>query len=158
MIKTRDELREDVRGGEIVSWLEILKAVRVAFHLNWFQYCWLWIRGAFCLCDKYYKKADEVVITSILDKDKTDLERWVAELHDCDDFSFRLMGVFHSDKRTVAMPIFLLLVWWRSPTDGKRVYHSLLCYYYKGRILKIEPQTDIIRSIPREYHLARIEG
>ena len=43
--------------------------------------------------DYYFCEAEE--IREFLEVDLTDRETYISETHDCDDFSFRLMGQFH---------------------------------------------------------------
>jgi len=47
------------------------------------------------LVDRYYYLCPKQDIEALLAEDPTDQETYVSEFHDCDDFSFRLMGQFH---------------------------------------------------------------
>lgn len=70
----------------------------------------------------------------------------------CDDFSFRLMGVFHQNPKTAAMPIFLTCV---MTSQGG---HAVLSYYYKGKVNIIEPQRDWIYNVPTDWTLMLMFG
>ena len=105
----------------------------------------------FFFADAYYKEADEELIRQILEEDKTDLEQYIEEDLDCDDFAFRLMGVFHQNLRTAAMPIFI--TWANTPAG-----HAILSYYYNGEVFIIEPQNDEIYSVPKNWTLILLCG
>jgi len=141
MIRPRNTTRGTIPGYKIIE------AYRRAFCYPW----WLFGR-AFHLADKYYKEADVALILSILSKDRTDLEQYVAEDYDCDDFAFRLMGVFHQNRETAAMPIFI--TWVLTPQGG----HAVLSCYVTGRIRIIEPQTDDIFEVPADWKLILLCG
>jgi len=70
----------------------------------------------------------------------------------CDDFAFRLMGVFHQDLRTAAMPIFI--TWVGTPEGG----HAVLSYYKNGKVKIIEPQNDEIYAVPKSWALMLLCG
>ena len=142
--------RNTVRGT--ISAAEIITAYKKAFNMSWWQVLLSTLQGVFKLADQYYQVADESIILGILEKDKTDLEKYVAEDFDCDDFAFRLMGVFHQDKRTVAMPIFI--TWVSMPEGG----HAVLSYYKNGKVHIIEPQNDEVYFVPKEWSLMLLCG
>ena len=76
----------------------------------------------------------------------------LAPVPACDDFAFRLMGVFHQDLRTAAMPIFI--TWVSMPEGG----HAVLSYYKHGQVKIIEPQNDDIYDVPKEWGLMLLCG
>lgn len=86
------------------------------------------------LADRYYYLPSLQDIFDFLDGDETDKEHYVSEFHDCDDFSFRLMGQFHV-KPWSAVPI--AIVW-----SGTHAY-NLVVVTTEGVFL-IEPQTDAV--------------
>jgi len=139
--------RETVRGA--ISGSEIQKAYKETFNVPWWQ---MWFSNPFKLADQSYLEADEDLIKTILGQDKTDLEQYVAEAFDCDDFAYRLMGVFHQNLRTAAMPIFI--TWVLIPQGG----HAVLSYYSKGRVKIIEPQTDEVFGVPKDWQLLLLCG
>ena len=138
-------LRNTVRGA--IPNYEIMDTYRRAFHYPW----WLFGR-AFYLADQYYKETDPALILNILAQDRTDLEEYIAEDYDCDDFAFRLMGVFHQNKETAAMPIFI--TWVLTPSGG----HAVLSYYVAGTVRIIEPQTDDVFEVPTDWKLLLLCG
>ena len=70
----------------------------------------------------------------------------------CDDFAFSLMGVFHDNKDTAAMPIFI--TWVSMPEGG----HAVISYCKDGVVRIIEPQTDEIYDVPDEWKLMLLCG
>lgn len=84
------------------------------------------------LSDRYYYLPSLEDIFDFLDGDETDKEHYVSEFHDCDDFSFRLMGQFHIKPWSA---IAIAIVW-----SGVHAY-NLVVVTQEGVFL-IEPQTD----------------
>lgn len=148
--------RKTVKGNVPAS--EIKAAYQEAFHLageGWLQkllrlFCD--IRSVFNFADEFYKEADEELISMILDADQGDKEEYETEWYDCDDFAFRLMGIFHCDRETAAMPIFI--TWVAVPEGG----HAVLSYYKAAEVLIIEPQTDQIFTVPSDWTLMLLCG
>ena len=70
----------------------------------------------------------------------------------CDDFAFRLMGVFHQNRKVAAMGIFI--TWAMTPRGG----HALLSYYVDGEVKLIEPQNDKIFPVPGGWRLILLCG
>ena len=114
------------------------------------------IGGIFRLADATYREIDEGALGRFLEKDKTDLEQWVAEDFDCDDHEFRLHGAVHTDRYLAAMPIFITWVSWIQ--DGQRVGHAVMSYYNDGVVKIVEPQNDDIYSVPSKYRLDLLCG
>ena len=108
----------------------------------------------FLFADTYYKEASFAIIGIILKEDKPKLKDYIykPEELDCDDYAFRLMGIFHQDHRTIGMPIFI--TWVETPEGG----HAVLSYYYKGIIEIIEPQNCNTFSVPKDWKLWLIIG
>ena len=143
-------MRNTVRGS--VNAVDIITAYRKAFNMSWWQVLLATLQGVFKLADQYYQVADEAIILEILERDKTDLVLYVAEDNDCDDRAFRLMGVYHQDNRTVAMPIFI--TWVSMPEGG----HAVLSYYKNGKVHIIEPQNDEVYFVPKDWSLMLLCG
>lgn len=131
---------------------DIIAAYQDAFNMSWWQVLFSAFSKVFHLADQYYQEADEDLIWHILENDKTDLIQYKAEDWDCDDFAFRLMGVFHQNFRTAAMPIFIT---WVSMSDGG---HAVLSYYCKGFVSIIEPQNDEVYVVPKDWGLMLLCG
>jgi len=70
----------------------------------------------------------------------------------CDDYAFALMGAFHRDLETAAMPIFV--TWVATPSGG----HALISFYYEGEVVMIEPQNDEVFSVPENWTLKLLCG
>ena len=62
------------------------------------------------------------------------------------------MGVFHQNKETAAMPIFI--TWVLMPQGG----HAVLSYYVAGTVRIIEPQTDDVFEVPTDWKLLLLCG
>ena len=175
MIRYRNKARGTVDATEIIT------AYQEAFNISWWSLLlstiaqFLGIGGIFRLADASYREmteADEQHFLIFLESDKTDLEKYVAEDFDCDDFTFRLYGELHKDPELAAMPIFITWVSWETPgswfkrawarlkafVTGQRAGHAVLSYY-KGAIVKyVEPQNDGIYSIPERWRLDLLCG
>ena len=124
--------------------------------MSWWQSLLSLFNGTFKMADAYYHEADEGVIKEILEKDRTDHMPYIPEDTDCDDHTFRLMGVFHIDERTRAMPIFITWVDWYE--DNQRYGHAVLSYFIGGMVKIIEPQNDFIFNVPNDWTLNLLCG
>jgi len=121
---------------------------------------WEKLFGTACirLADAEYRPINIDKLLEVLEKDKTDQmtysmdgEDQPIELFDCDDFTFALMGAFHKNYETAAMPIFITWV--------TTIQHALVSFYYDNKIFIIEPQTDEIYYLPEgEWKLSLICG
>ena len=88
------------------------------------------------LSDAWYWLCSDADIETFLGIDRTNKDQYVAEEHDCDDFSYRLMGQLSIPEWSgVAFGI----VW----TDK----HALNCFIDEaGKFWFIEPQTDKLQE------------
>lgn len=143
----RDVRWRGVEVGNIISAATIANAYCKAFKISWWQRS-----GIFFFADKKYREVDENVIAAVLAQDKTDAEEYVEEWFDCDDFAFSLMGMFHKNEATAAMPIFI--TWVLMPGGG----HAVLSYYKAGKVCIIEPQNDEIYPVPKNWKLLLLCG
>jgi len=149
---------KNIGEGEI-HYTEIIDAYRAAFGMNWFTYLIALLTGKFQLENEYYKAIDdegEELIQMILDADQGDKEEWVLDWYDCGAFTFRLMGVFHQNRETAAMPIYILWAIWKE--HGQRVGHAVISYLKDGVVKIIEPQNDEIYMLPFEWLLHLLCG
>jgi len=97
------------------------------------------------LVDRDYHLIDEEEMERFLIEDKTNLAKYVAEYHDCDDFSFRLMG-------QVSIPgwsdIAFGIIFAQTPQGG----HAVNCFVSnEEEVLLIEPQNDKIFKKPLDW-------
>lgn len=145
--------REILQGLRVPAG-EIEAAYREAFNLRFSFWSWLFklVGNNIYLADAYYQEADPGYIDLIVDADQGDKEEYDLETFDCDDFAFRLMGVFHMDRETAAMPIFIT---WVSFPGGA---HAVLSYYYDGEVRIIEPQNDEVFPVPEDWSLLVLIG
>jgi len=156
MLKIRNKDRGTISANDIIE------AYQRAFgqKVSWWRKILIKLMTAsvagcpFHLADNYYRPVDESLIKQILETDKTNREQYVAEDFDCDDFTFKLMGIFHQDTRTAAMPIFIT---WVVRTDKQA--HAVISYYTNnGTVMIIEPQNDNIYSVPAGWQLILLCG
>ena len=154
MFKTRNLVKGNIPASRIK------KAYEKAFNVSppgFWERLLMAITGQgwqslFFFADNYYKETDEKLIRQILKEDETALEKYVPEFFDCDDHTFRLMGAFHQNRETAAMPIFI--TWVMTPRGG----HALLSYYVDGKVKLIEPQNDKIFLVPEGWELILLCG
>ena len=145
-------------GQGDISPVDLQAAYEAAFHLDgngWLDKLlrlFLMIRTPFYFADQVYKHVDPDLLQMILDADTGDKEDYDTEVYDCDDFAFRLMGVFHMDQHAAAWPIF---VTWVNTSQGG---HAVLSYYYDGQVYIIEPQTDEVFPVPEDWTLTLLCG
>ena len=93
------------------------------------------------ISDNQYQLCSESDINSFLVADDTNKAAYVADLHDCDDFSYRLMGQFSTPEWS---GIAFGIVW----TDK----HALNCLIDdKGKFYFVEPQTDALYETIQPY-------
>jgi len=143
--------------GEITA-DELRPAYEAAFHIGgngWLDKLlalFLLIRTPFYFADELYQPVDPDLLQMILDADTGDKEDYETEVYDCDDFAFRLMGVFHMDRTAAAWPIF---VTWVNTSQGG---HAVLSYYQDGMVYIIEPQTDERFPVPEDWTLTLLCG
>ena len=147
MIRPPANRIRDLPSGNVVSARTIINAYRKTFGMRIWQ-GW----GIFFFADAYYKEVDENAIAAVLAQDKTDAEQYVQEYLDCDDFAFSLMGAFHKNEATSAMPIFIT---WVLTSEGG---HAVLSYYKAGKVNIIEPQNDEIYPVPKSWKLLLLCG
>lgn len=99
------------------------------------------------LVDWDYHLIDKEEMERFLAEDKTDLAEYVAEYHDCDDFSFRLMGqISVPGWSDLAFGIVFALV----PGGG----HAVNCFVSNEKeVYLIEPQNDEIFKKPSDWEV-----
>lgn len=142
-----------------ISAKELELAYRKAFVVtpdNWLQRIFASVgifQSPFFFADRHYLTMVQSELFRVLQEDETNLEKYVAEDFDCDDFAFRLMGIFHTHRSTARMPIFI--TWLTYP---KHTPHAVLSYFFNGCIYIIEPQTDEVSFVPAGTKLNLLTG
>ena len=146
MTRLRNQIRGTLSASEIRGAYE-----KVFGKVSWWRR--LFQGDPYKFADQYYQPANETLIKLILDNDTTNLQKYIPENMDCDDFSFRLMGVFHQNTETCAMPIFIC--WVMLPEGG----HAVISYITNtGEVMIIEPQNDRIFPVPKDWRLLLLCG
>jgi hypothetical protein len=138
-----------VNKGEIPASV-IRQAYIKAFKVSWCERCFG--HCSIKLADETYRQVNLNQISQILKDNKTNEQKYIDNDYDCDDFTFQLMGTFHSNIDTAAMPIFIC--WVSTPNGG----HAVISFYHNGEIFIIEPQTDEIYSPPNDWGLILLVG
>lgn len=141
--------RRIVRRGPITQ-SELKSAYKKTFGVSWWQEIFGLVDFKFA--DQTYAEADLEEMNKVIEKDQTDKQEWVSEDFDCDDHAFSLMGAFHHNRETAAMPIFI--TWVSTPLGG----HAVLSFYKEGKVQIIEPQTDEIFDVPGNWGLILLCG
>jgi len=156
----KEKSMENVKGrmyvrGKIPS-VNIVTAYSKAFRIGggWLSWLKMLIYGnPFKIADTYYQEADDELIRAIVDADLGDKEDYETEDYDCDDFAFRLMGIFHCDRYAASMPIFI--TWVEMPEGG----HAVVSYINEHReVVIIEPQNDNMFPVPTDWKLQLLCG
>lgn len=151
----RVRLRPRVKDRGNIPASGIKKAYERAFGISfWGKLLAFFVggHGGIQLADQTYAEARLDKINEILAKDRTEQQLYSAEDFDCDDFAFSLMGGFHRDRETAAMPIFI--TWVLTEMGG----HAVLSFFHKGQVIIIEPQTDDMLPVPKNWKLMLLCG
>ena len=146
LIKLLGHKPKGLGEGEL-HYTDIIEAYREAFHMNWWSYLIALVTGVFKLENEWYKPVDEELIHLILDADMGDREEWELDFYDCGAFTFNLMGVFHQNRETAAMPIYIT---WVNTGEGG---HAVLSYCWDGDVYIIEPQNDDVYFVFKDWRL-----
>jgi hypothetical protein len=98
------------------------------------------------LVDQEYKLPTVDNVKKLLAMDETDKTEYLSEFHDCDDFSFRLMGqISVPGWSSTAFGILFIT----TPQGG----HAVNCFVDdKEQVWIVEPQNDKIFSKPDDWH------
>jgi len=96
------------------------------------------------LADEKYQITNITSIINFLKLDETNKRKYAPIWHDCDDFSFRLIGQFHRGKWAHCA---IGIAW--SPSHA---YNVFITKDPNGNleVYAIEPQTDVIRKLPSD--------
>lgn len=97
------------------------------------------------LSDSYYKTTTIDELKRFVKDDDTNEYRYISEYHDCDNFSFQLMGSIHNVDWG-ALPCGI--IWTSTPQGG----HAVNCFIDNQHIFWIiEPQNDKIFELPIDW-------
>lgn len=99
------------------------------------------------LVDYDYYLVDKAEMEKFLAEDKTNMDEYIPEYHDCDDFSFRLMGqVSVPGWSGLAFGIVFALI----PGGG----HAINCFVSEDKkVYIVEPQSDKIFETPKTWQV-----
>jgi hypothetical protein len=102
-------------------------------------------RAYIFMSDSTYKTTSIDELMRFIKSDPTNEYRYISEYHDCDDFSFQLMGSIHSVEWG-ALPFGI--TWLNKPSGN----HAMNIFIDKDHeIYLIEPQNDIIQVCPSNW-------
>jgi len=107
------------------------------------------------LADTKYYLADVNKLVKAIRQAKVAEMSYEAEWFDCDDFSFRAMGVWHGNKELARMACFIVWVWWKS---GDKAYAHALNAAYDGQFRLVEPQNYRVFLPPENWNLMLVMG
>jgi hypothetical protein len=97
------------------------------------------------LSDSFYKTTTKEELMRFLKDDVTNEYRYISEYHDCDSFSFQLMGSIHCIEWG-ALPFGIM--WTSTPNGG----HAVNCFIDdKKEVWIVEPQNDQIYKLPTDW-------
>jgi len=122
------------------------------FGVRWWEKLIPLIGPNFNIGDAEYNEVDWDEVQKVLYSDEIQSWKYEAEEFDCDDFAFALMGAFHHNRKTAAMPIFI--TWVRMPEGG----HAVVSILLDEEVYIIEPQNDKIFVPPNSWKLMMICG
>jgi len=149
-VQQRTSKAKMIRGIGYIPASDIETAYKKAFNVS----CLDIIKRNVCfhISDAGYLPINTNELTTFLQEDKTEQEKYVAEYFDCDDVTFRLMGVLHMNRGMASQPFFI--TWVDTPEGG----HSVLSFYIEGKIKIIEPQSDAISDVLQNWKPIMICG
>lgn len=134
------------QASSLIPYVDVIYAIRRDFVEDEFIF----------FDDSHYKSARLDPIRAVVESDLTDEFKYVANDFDCDDFTWGLMGAFHHNLETAAMPIFAVSVQYEKL--GETRYHRMIAFYYNGEMILIEPQSDRFYNVPEDWILRLLIG
>ena len=102
--------------------------------------------GAVFLADSYYFLYPDKEIGKVLNEDLTDLQMWISQYFDCDDFAQVVAGLVNQQLKGVPFGT----LWFKGPG----IYHAINCFYSQDqkKMKVVEPQTDKIYDFNKQKH------
>lgn len=135
----------------MITATEVAQIYQKEFGVSWWQQLFGLVK--ICLADQQYEDFDLAEVQKVIASDEIQKMKYEAEEFDCDDYAFALMGAFHHNRKTAAMPIFIT---WVDVSEGGHAVVSCITKY--KTILIIEPQNDKIFPIPTGWSLMVLCG
>lgn len=137
----------NIADGRISAY-EVEYAICKAFNINLLKRIFYRIMGkSIYISDEYYNAVNIDELKKFLAQDDEDKKEYIPVDHDCDDFSFQLMGRIHELNPSLAFGI----VWIQSVDYG----HALNFAIDKNKQLWfVEPQNDnVFKDKPKDWEL-----
>lgn len=102
--------------------------------------------GAVFLSDSFYFLYPDAHVEKILAEDLTDLQLWIAQYFDCDDFAQVVAGVVNQQLKGIPFGT----LWFK----GSGIYHAVNCFYSNDqkKMKVVEPQTDGIYDFNKKKY------
>jgi hypothetical protein len=97
------------------------------------------------MSDSIYKTTNIDELMRFIKSDPTNEYRYISEYHDCDDFSFQLMGSIHSVEWG-ALPFGIV---WLSKPGGNHAMNIFIDNEHN--VFLIEPQNDVFYICPPDH-------
>ena len=106
--------------------------------------------GDIYVSDGTYFLYSDKEIQKVLDETLSDLQMWISEYFDCDDFAQVVAGKMNEELK--GSPFGTL--WFR----GSNFYHAVNCFYSKdqNKMKVVEPQTDAIYDFDKKNHCPQL--
>jgi hypothetical protein len=103
--------------------------------------------------DAHFDTISRADMQTFLAQDETDLQKYVAELHDCENFALRLQYMAHEYFFKKGLNAAFCEVWGPVIMNGEIVNHGFNGFVTPAMVLRlIEPQTDWIYEIRNYLH------
>lgn len=94
---------------------------------------------------KYFLYHDQDII-KVLSEDLTDLQMWIAQYFDCDDFAQVVAGQLNRQLKGIPFGV----LWFKGPG----IYHAVNCFYSLNQMKMkvVEPQTNAIYDFNKNVY------
>ena len=137
-------MSKSILTDEKIQAYDVDSAIRRALNISWWS---RWFGSHIYVSDEWYYSVNINALKEWLLKDDEDKKQYVETEHDCDDFSFQLMGRLSEADSSLAVGI----VWIQASTYG----HALNFAVDKNRqFFFVEPQNDaVFKDKPSDWSL-----
>lgn len=106
------------------------------------------------MADGNYNLPTVAVAQEIINASKIKLGRWIAEVHDCDDFAWLQKGAFikaafNPEGAHRTLPYAIAMVWGTKPSGDGHAVNLIVCCNVGGRssVHFLEPQKGVISTV-----------